>query len=145
MRPDDINVLAVLKQAMGYHSDRQRVIADNVANANTPGYVPRDVSRSDFERAVEEARGGQPRSRTGVSPVAMSATHSGHIAGTPVAGSRQFRTEASPDSETTINGNSVVLEEQMVNANENRMRYESALGLYNKSLSLIRMAVRPPQ
>lgn len=145
MRPDDINVLAVLKQAMGYHSDRQRVIAENVANANTPGYVPRDVSRSDFERAVAEVQGGPARLRTAVSPVAMSAPHTGHIAGTPSAGARAFRTEAAPDSETTINGNSVVLEEQMVNANENRMRFETALGLYNKSLSLIRMAARPPQ
>ena len=42
-------------------------------------------------------------------------------------------------------GNAVVLEEQMVSANENRMRFETAMGLYNKSLSLIRMAVRPPQ
>lgn len=145
MRPDDINVLAVLKQAMGYHSDRQRVIADNVANANTPGYVPRDVSRSDFERAVAEVQGGPSRLRTAVSPVAMNSTNAGHIAGTPAPSARAFRTESAPDSETTINGNAVVLEEQMVNANENRMRFETALGLYNKSLSLIRMAVRPPQ
>ncbi|TGY90008.1 flagellar basal body rod protein FlgB [Marinicauda algicola] len=145
MRADDINVLAVLKQALGYHSDRQRVIAENVANANTPGYVPRDVSRSDFERAVEEARGGQSRSRLSVTPVAMRAPHAAHIEGTPAASARQFRTESAPDSETTINGNAVVLEEQMVRANENRMRFETALGLYNKSLSLLRMAVRPPQ
>lgn len=144
MRPDDVNVLAVLKQALGYHSERQRVIADNVANANTPGYVPRDVSRSDFERAVEEVRGGGSPSRLAPSPVQVSATHAGHIAGTP-ADTRSFRTERAPDSETTINGNAVVLEEQMVSANENRMRFETALGLYNKSLSLIRMAVRPPQ
>jgi len=145
MRPDDISVLNVLKQALGYHSDRQRVIAQNVANANTPGFVPRDVDRSEFERAVEAAQGGQPRTRTSVSAVSMSATQPGHIAGTPVASSREFRTESAPDSETTINGNAVVLEEQMVKANENRMRFETALGLYNKSLSLVRMAVRPPQ
>lgn len=144
MKADDISVLAVLKQALGYHSDRQRVLAENVANANTPGYVPSDVSRSDFERAVEAARQGGERRRGGVSPVAMSATHTGHIAGTPAA-SQTYRTERAPDSETTINGNAVVLEEQMVRANENRMRFETALGLYNKNLNFLRMAVRPPQ
>lgn len=143
MRPDDVNVLAVLKQALGYHSERQRVITENVANANTPGYVPREVSRSDFERAVEQVRGNAPGARLSVTPVQVSATHSGHIAGTP-ATSRQFRTERAPDSETTINGNSVVLEEQMVRAQETRMQYESAMTLYQKSLGLIRMAIKPP-
>jgi flagellar basal-body rod protein FlgB len=38
----------------------------------------------------------------------------------------------------------VVIEEQMVRANENRMRFETALSLYQKSLGLIRMAARPP-
>ena len=144
MRADDISVLNVLKQALGYHSDRQRVIADNVANANTPNYTPRDVSRSEFERAVEKAQQGAQPGRTGPAPVAASTTHSAHIEGRAVS-TRDLRTERAPDSETTINGNSVVLEEQMVRANENRMRFETALGLYNKSLSLIRMAARPPR
>ena len=57
---------------------------------------------------------------------------------------RTSRTERAPDSETTVNGNSVVIEEQMVDANENRMRFETALSLYQKSLNMIRMASRSP-
>jgi flagellar basal-body rod protein FlgB len=33
----------MLRDTMGYHGARQRVIAENVANANTPGYTPSDV------------------------------------------------------------------------------------------------------
>jgi flagellar basal-body rod protein FlgB len=137
MRPDDIPVLGVLRQALGYHSDRQRVLAENVANANTPGYVPDDIPQSEFHRALSGAQSTQR--------VTLSATESGHIQGRiQSAGSGNWRATATPDSETTINGNAVVLEEQMVRSGENRMRFETALSLYQKSLALIRMAARPP-
>lgn len=137
MRPDDIPVLGVLRQALGYHSDRQRVIAENVANANTPGFVPDDIPQSEFERALS----GTMRT----SRVTLNPTETGHIQGRSGRGTQHgWRAVATPDSETTINGNSVVLEEQMVRSGENRMRFETALGLYQKSLTLIRMAARSP-
>jgi len=136
MRPDDIPVLGILRQALGYHSDRQRVLAQNVANANTPGYVPDDIPQSQFERALS---GAQTTQR-----VRLTATEDGHIQGRSSGSSSAWRAVASPDSETTINGNAVVLEEQMVRSGENRMRFETALGLYQKSLALIRMAARTP-
>ncbi len=135
MNPADVNVLETLRTMLGYHNARQRTIAENVANANTPGFTPSDVSQSQFERVLN----GQAQGSTG-----LRTTDPRHY-GTSSAGmSNQFRPEATPDSETTANGNSVVIEEQMVRANENRMRYETALSLYQKSLNLIRMAARPP-
>lgn len=137
MRPDDIPVLGVLRQALGYHSDRQRVLAENVANANTPGYVPDDIPQAEFERALSGAMGA--------SRVTLNATEAGHITGRSGRGTQHgWRAVSTPDSETTINGNAVVLEEQMVRSGENRMRFETALGLYQKSLALIRMAARAP-
>ena len=142
MRPEDAPVMALLRQSMSFYSDRQRVIAENVANANTPGYTPRDISEASFQDALEaqmsnrRAAGGQ---------LSMRATREGHLSGAAdVGGGRSWSSEESPDSETTINGNSVVLEEQMVRAQENRLRYETALGVYQKNLNLVRMAVRPP-
>lgn len=136
MRPDDIPLLSMLRDTMGYHGARQRVIADNVANANTPGYTPNDIPRSEFERVLA---GQQSQGMTG-----LRVTHSQHYGGETSGGAAQYRTERSPDSETTVNGNSVVIEEQMVDANENRMRFETALSLYQKSLNMIRMASRSP-
>lgn len=132
MRPDDIPILSMLRDTLGFHNARQRTLADNIANANTPGFTPSDISRSEFERVLAGQGGSGGGLRT---------SHERHYAGeTP----SRFRAERAPDSETTVNGNSVVIEEQMVRANDNRMRFETALSLYQKSLNLIRLASRPP-
>jgi len=142
MRPDDVSLLTLLRENLRYNSDRQRVIANNVANANTPGYTPQDIPQSEFEQALEARM--QSR-RTTAGGLSMRTSASGHIApsGSSLS-ARSWSTSDAPDSETTVNGNSVVLEEQMVRAQETRMRYESALSLYQKSIGLLRMAVRPP-
>lgn len=140
MRPDDVPVLALLRQSMSFHSERQRVIAENVANANTPGYTPKDLDQADFARALRQEMDTQ-----GGRGVQLQTTHEGHIQGSRAnAPARTWETSETPDSETTINGNSVVLEEQMVRAQETRMQYEGALTLYQKSLGLIRMAIKSP-
>ncbi|MFW6300017.1 MAG: flagellar basal body rod protein FlgB [Oceanicaulis sp.] len=136
MALDDINVLSTLRQALGYHNARQRVIAENVANVNTPGFTPGEISQSQFERVLD----GQ----AGSAPGGLRVTDPRHFTGGATAGSAAaYRTEARPDSETTVNGNSVVIEEQMVRANENRMKFETALSLYQKSLNMVRTAARP--
>lgn len=146
MRPDDVPVLAALRQSLNFHADRQRVIAENVANANTPGYAAKDLDETSFQQALRQQMqgSGAPAPAPAAEAVQMRVSQAGHIPGTPASGSSTWRTQEAPDSETTINGNSVVLEEQMVRGQENRMRYESALTLYQKSLGLIRLAIRPP-
>lgn len=135
MRPDDIPLLSMLRDSLGYHNARQRAIADNVANANTPGYTPSDIPRSEFERVLAGQNSGWTGLRT---------TDERHYGASESGSTRRYNAQAAPDSETTVNGNSVVIEEQMVRANENRMRFETALSLYQKSLNMIRLASRPP-
>lgn len=133
---DDINVLSTLRQALGYHNARQRVLAENVANVNTPGFTPGEISQGQFERVLN----GQASAPSG----GLRVTDPRHYGGGTAGSSAAYSTEQRPDSETTVNGNSVVIEEQMVRANENRMKYETALSLYQKSLNMIRLAGRPP-
>jgi flagellar basal-body rod protein FlgB len=133
MRPDDVPVLGLLTQSMSFHAQRQRVIAENVANANTPGYVAQDLDENAFQRAMLEQMQARSAGRPSRSEASIPALSSA---------TQQWQTKDAPDSETTVNGNSVVLEEQMIRANENRMEYESALSLYQKSLSMIRTAIR---
>ena len=144
MRPDDVSVLALLRQSMSFNTERQRVISENVANANTPGYTAKDLDESEFNRAVQRQMRGH-EAGNGPSRVRMLTSEAGHMSGSAGgSASRNWETTDAPDSETTVNGNSVVLEEQMVRAQETRMQYESALTLYQKSLGLIRMAIKPP-
>jgi len=133
----DSPYFSLLRERLDQLATRQRLIAENIANAATPGFQPRDIDASAFQRAARRAANGGPG-------VTLAMTHPGHMApggGTsPVAAQVVTR----PDTETTIDGNSVVLEDQMVRAAETRMAFESGLALYQKGLQLMRMAARPP-
>ncbi len=128
----DIPLLGQIKGRLGWLDERQRVIAENVANADTPGYVGRDLKQpTDFAAAMRAGRGLQ-----------MARTNPAHLApaGTPV----RFDPTKAPDSETTLDGNAVVVEEQMLKMAESRMAYDAAIGFYQKSMSMIRLAAKKP-
>jgi flagellar basal-body rod protein FlgB len=80
------------------------------------------------------------------SGAAMAATHAGHIQppGQKRGLGAQWKPVRSPDSETTLNGNAVVLEEEMIKMGDARMNYDAAIGFYQKSLNLLRLAARGP-
>ena len=133
-----IPLFAMLRQRLGYLGERQRVIAQNVANADTPGYTPRDLKAFSFTAAVQ--------SQAGMTMVQPAQTAAGHLPGgmKRIGGNGTFRSVSRSDSETTLDGNGVVLEDQMINMAESRMQYEAAIGFYQKSMALLRMAARPP-
>ena len=132
----DIPLLSQIKGRLTWLDERQRVVAQNVANADTPGFVARDLKApTDFAAAL--AQGGGLR---------MTQTNAAHMPpggpnGAPVA---RFTSDASPDSETTQDGNSVVVEEQMLKMAESRMAYDAAIGLYQKSMAMLRLAAKVP-
>ncbi len=126
-----IPVLNMLRQRMLWLSERQNVLAENVANANTPGYGAQDVRPLDFAEMLKEADASN----------GMRVTHAMHIQGGKGRGSGAFEHIDSPDSEASANGNSVVLEEQMIKVSDTQMDYASATSLYRKALGLLRTAV----
>lgn len=124
---------ALLRQRLDHLSERQRLISENIANASTPGYRPRDLDTSAFERMLGSAAGG--------GGLSMRRTNASHM--TP-EGAPDVRTITRDDSETTIDGNAVVLEEQMARAAETRLSFETGIALYQKGLELMRLASRAP-
>jgi flagellar basal-body rod protein FlgB len=128
----DLPLLSQIKGRLTWLDERQRVIAQNVANSDTPGYVSRDLQLpTDFAAALREGGG-----------VRMTRTSAMHIA--PPGQAARFDAVAAPDSETTLDGNAVVVEEQMLKMAESRMAYDAAIGFYQKSMQMLRMAARPP-
>jgi flagellar basal-body rod protein FlgB len=125
---------SLLRARLDQLSERQRLISENIANASTPGYRPRDVNTAGFERMLASAAGG--------GGLTMSKTQSGHMS--PGGGSARAEIVTRDDSETTIDGNAVVLEEQMARAAETRMAFETGIALYQKGLELMRLAARAP-
>jgi len=130
-----ISLLSALKSRMGWLSDRQKVVSQNVANSDTPGFKPKDLAPQDFAALMS----GQS------APVIPTIRL---MDGTPLTlpdatahGSKQI---SSPDSETTMDGNSVVLEEEMLKMSESRQNFEAAVGFYEKAQDMVRMAAKAP-
>lgn len=127
-----IPLFAMLRGRLGYLSQREQVIAQNVANSDTPGFQPKDLKPFSFEAQMQKS--------------AASVTHPGHIPLTRTQGGAVsgWNPVAQRDSETSLDGNSVVLEEQMMKLSDARMNYDAAIGFYQKSLGLLRLATRAP-
>ncbi|MBL8770749.1 MAG: flagellar basal body rod protein FlgB [Phenylobacterium sp.] len=138
----EIPLFSMLRGRLGYLSERQKVIAQNVANADTARYTPEDLKPFSFDAKVQMARAGQTAG--GVAP--MAATQAGHLApkSQPRGLGSQWKTTKTPDSETTLNGNSVVLEEEMIKMSDARLHYDAAISFYQKSLNMLRLAAKPP-
>jgi flagellar basal-body rod protein FlgB len=144
MNLDEIPLFSMLKGRLSYLGERQQVIATNIANSDTPGYAPRDMKpfAVDLQGAMTtgaipmaQVQGSAARGQTVTSPAHMTAKRANAMANKP---------KNTPDNEITLDGNGVVLEEQSMKLIEARMDYEAAIGFYQKSLGLLRMAARAP-
>ncbi len=140
MNLDSIPLFSMLKSRLGYENQREKLIGQNVANADTPGYAPQDLKSFTLPSGMGGGSGGGLQM---AQPAASN--HSGFItAGQTGGGKGQWKITTAADSESTLDGNQVVLEDQMSKLSEARMDYEAALGFYQKSLDMLRLAARRP-
>ncbi len=136
---NSIPLFSMLKSRLGYINAREQLISQNVANADTSGFAPKDLQPFDVSRALESASGPQ----TGVVRTAM--TDAGHLQPRTVQSEVQWKVVDTEDSSAgTLNGNRVTLEDEMAKMSEARMDYDAAVGFYQKAMSLLQMAAKPP-
>jgi flagellar basal-body rod protein FlgB len=128
----DLALVGFLKSKMHWHQGRQRVLAENVANAETPGYEARELKPMRFENHLKGPS---------VTPVATARTHRTHFTGSLPVQETGFLTEEGESWEVTPEGNAVVLEEQMLKVSENQFDFQLATSLYTRSLGLLRTAI----
>jgi flagellar basal-body rod protein FlgB len=138
MNIDTIPLFSMLRSRLGYLTQRESLISQNVANASTPNFAPRDLNGFSFAGAMEAQAGG------GAGGLDAAPAAEGHIALKPATTGGAWKPVVTPDSEATLDGNQVVLEDQMMKMNESRMDYDAAVGFYQKSLSMIQLAIRKP-
>ncbi len=126
-------IFSSMTKRMSWLTQRQAVLAQNIANADTPDYKPRDLKPLDFKNIVRNYHAG----------LAATATHAGHLS--PSGSARTtttFQEIVQKDThETTLSGNAVALEEQMMKAAETSMAYEMTVNLYRKHISMIKTAL----
>lgn len=134
-------------RALLLRAERQRVIAGNIANADTPRFAARDF---DFRAALAEATGYRPPGAGAAAPapasdpVRMNATHAGHL-GTGTGGPGRvdstvlrYRVADQP----SLDGNSVDLDRERANFADNAVRYEAGLRFINGSVRTLLSAIR---
>jgi flagellar basal-body rod protein FlgB len=137
----NLPMFGMIKERMNWVGQRQQVISQNIANANTPEYRARDIKEFDFQRSLREHA---PKSANG-GGTSMRVTHPMHLSGGGGESSAQAASSASRKPyETAPDGNSVILEEQMVKMNEAAVQHSTMVGLYRKHLSMIKMVMRSP-
>ena len=130
---NDLPALSILRTKMQWHQERQRVLAENVSNANTPNFRPTDLVEPKFDNKGANVGGG-------MGSLAMMRTSSTHIGVS--GGAPSFRGDGGKNGFLTKPaGNSVNLEEQMLKVSANQMDYAAATSLYSRSLGLLKTAI----
>jgi flagellar basal-body rod protein FlgB len=125
----DIPILSMLRTRMHWHQERQRLLAENVANADTPNFKPRDLTPPKFEQTAPSA----------MAAPALTRTNATHLAGS-MGAATQFPADGKLTYETRPAGNAVSLEDEMLKVASNQMDYQAATALYGRSLGLLKTA-----
>jgi flagellar basal-body rod protein FlgB len=132
MPVSDIPLFSMLRTRMQWHQERQKVLAENVSNADTPQFRPRDLKPLDFGQQLRQAGAAQP--------VRLASTDPAHIAGSS-AGQGAFATDRNNKYDVKPAGNAVNLEDEMMKVAANQMDYQAAISLYSRSMGLFRVAL----
>jgi len=124
----NLNILRLASGLAAHSTSRQQVIAENIAHADTAGYRARDVA--DFSESL----------RDGTPAFSAKATRPGHIAFGADPNGFAVREVTALGAESP-NGNTVSLEDQMMRAADVRQSHDMALGVYRKSMDILRASI----
>jgi flagellar basal-body rod protein FlgB len=125
MDPGRLGLFRLAEQRLQWLDQRQKVLAQNIANADTPGYAARDIAP--FAAHLPQAAGQPLR------------TQAGHLAGSGggLAEARVLRHR----HETTLDGNRVALDDQLMRVSDTEIHQGLTSSLYRKYLGLFRIAL----
>jgi flagellar basal-body rod protein FlgB len=129
----DIPILSMLRTRLDWAQARQRLLAENVANADTPKFQARDLA----PLKLDDAPLATPNT---VATVSLARTDSSHIEGVGLS-EIPYRDGKAPTFEVRPTGNAVNLEEEMMKVAANNMDFQTATALYTRSLNLIKTAL----
>lgn len=128
---NDVTIMKMAKAHMSYQSQRQKVLAENVANIDTPRYQAQDLKPLDFgQMADSETR-----------RLEMRATQTQHMSGVNGMSGPYKEEVLRKTYEMNPTKNTVVLEEQMANVNRTQSEFQLSSTLYRKMNSLFRTAL----
>jgi flagellar basal-body rod protein FlgB len=119
-------------QALTLRAERQKVIASNIANGDTPGYQAREI---DFASALRQATG------TGAGTPAMARSSGNHLSGSTGA-MGEPRLEYATSSQTNLDGNTVDMDRERASFVDNAVKYEATLRFINGNVRTMLDAIK---
>lgn len=128
MAISNIPLFSMLRTRMHWHQERQQLLSENIANADTPQFQPRDLA----PLQLDPTRPMRPA-------LTLTRTSPTHLASTE--GSNQFQPERRGGFEARPSGNAVSLEDEMMKVAANQMDYQAVTTLYTRGLGLIKTAL----
>jgi flagellar basal-body rod protein FlgB len=126
----EIPIFSMLRTRMHWHQERQKLLSENVANADTPKFQPRDLAPPNLASA-----------RPSVAPLGLARTSPDHLASIGGDTNSPFQMDHKGDFEVRPAGNGVNLEDEMLKVAANQMDYQTATALYTRGLGLIKTAL----
>jgi flagellar basal-body rod protein FlgB len=123
-----ISLFSLLRTRMHWHQERQRLLAENVANADTPQFKARDLEPPAIDRLQPGALG-------------LARTSAAHFAGPSASADAQFQHDRRGGFEVRPAGNAVNLEDEMIKVASNQMDFQAATALYTRGLGLLKTAL----
>jgi flagellar basal-body rod protein FlgB len=131
MNLNGVPLFSLLSDRMSWLSARQSVLAQNVANADTPNYTARDIKPMDFDSMISGQNMG-----TG-----LTVTDARHIDIRAQSGSPDFEEEDAEGEGGTPSGNVVSIEQEMIKLSDTQIQYQTATNLYQKAVNMFRTAL----
>lgn len=127
-----INIFNILQTKMRYLGQRQGVLAENIANADTPGYKPKDIEKLEFKDFLTNDS----------SHLSLQVTSPQHMGGGSNASVNGFRSDVQYKTyETSPTNNSSVIEEQMMKISQTAADYQMSTSLYAKMSNMFKLVL----
>lgn len=135
MELPDLPLMSMLKTRMSWLHQRQDILSQNVANADTPGFVARDLKQLDFNDTM--------RSEMVNKAASLAVTNPRHIE-IKSTSSTKFDDFESRDVESNPNGNAVSLEAEMIKVSDTQAQFQAAANIYAKAMKMMKTAIGAP-
>lgn len=137
MAASNIPILAGIRTEMQHLAERQRVIAQNIANAETPGFKAREMTPPDFGALLSGlgigGTAGVARPGVRLTP-AMAALGARQPMGAPIILDHDV-------SETKPDGNNVTLEDQLLKMGQVQADFATMTNIYRKQMAMLKTAI----
>lgn len=128
MEPSGLSVFKEIGARMRWLTERQSVLAQNIANTDTPGFKPRDLKPLGFQKTLAMAGTQKVESPGFIAISSRSRPNGSELAMT--------------DQDTVLSGNAVDLEIELKKSADTALKYQTMANLYQKHMGLLRMAIK---